>query len=375
MAVDKKPEDQIPDTEVATAETTEAVHEQAHDDPTILMRWFQRGLEQGTSFWITVGIVLAAAVALGAAITLLLSPSKAGAEAWSGLIAASGTAGSLEGVMVDPRSQWSLDFNGTLQGSLREFQFISTKIEWDGTEASEWALLRYASFLLLESSIQIPDPSESLNALPDSVEETGKKAGATRLIEAMAIYQELQSSDGPESIRRQASLGFARAAEACLALGADDRNQAIGKFQDDALPVDLVKTINELDREKVLSLYETTAEKFPETPEGKLAGELAEKLSTPQAASFYVYLADPPSDPLGGLTLPTGSTGSTFDPTNPGFQIAPPIDPVDEALSGLLNEEESSEEESTLELPVIFEDPPSSDENDSPETKNEDPNQ
>lgn len=176
------------------------------------------------------------------------------------------------------------------------------------TKAASWALLQAAEGRFREGLDNLPSNTEAAGPLLNRARELFEQA----------------ERDAPAGApqKRLAALGVARTLEA--------RNE---------LP-------------RAIEQYQAVAEAYPDTPEGKLATALAERLKKPESVEFYrqlyAYKAPeaslPPSTPsLDGLLSPGGSMPLNL-PTLPGLPPAldapttPSPEPKTEDTSGELPE-------------------------------------
>ncbi|QDV34457.1 tetratricopeptide repeat protein [Tautonia plasticadhaerens] len=239
-----------------------------HEEPTLLEQWFRRILERGWSFWATIGLVAAAAAAAFILLQRASGPGREAVEAWTELASVATAPSSMTPFGPDP--------NAGLPDRLLEIAELNPE-----TAAARWARLRAASLLLNEGSGELAT--------------TRRSAGAGKVVEAGDLFAELADAPGDESLRRMATLGVARAAEARMGLDADDTDHA--------------------DLDEVLALYDRVVEQFPDTPEAEQAERQTRRLQRSESIAFYEQLAafDPnasipgaPSFP--GIDLPSGSS-------------------------------------------------------------------
>lgn len=248
-----------------------------HEEPTLLLQWFQRNLERGWSFWATVGLGLAAVVAVYLLIQRVSGPSQEGVEAWTELASVATAPSSMNPFGENP--------NADLPDRLLEIAELNPD-----TAAARWARLRAASLLLNDGSAELATTRRSI--------------GEGKVVEAGEAFAALVDAPGDEALRRMATLGVARAAEARMGLDADDTDHA--------------------DLDEVLALYDRVIEQFPDTPEAEQAEQKKRLLQRSESIAFYEQLAkfDPnasiPGAPGGtGIDLPGGGSSPLDSLLNP----------------------------------------------------------
>ncbi len=150
---------------------SETVIHHPEDDETILARWVRRGLEQGTGFWLVVGLIGVAAVSAVVLVNRLTAPDAAEQTAWTRIVAA--------------RTADDLVEAADLAG--------------DTTPAAHWGRLQAAEMLFNEGSDGLA---------------TSRDAALPILTRASDLFEEVRTRSTDPMLKRLATLGIARCLEA-----------------------------------------------------------------------------------------------------------------------------------------------------------------
>lgn len=265
------------------AEETHLIHE---EEPTILARWLKQGMEQGPAFWGVVAVGVIAIFGLLLLVNYLTVPDSKELEAWSELTAVG-------------RQDAAASLFGPTPTSEAPQRLEELAQTYANTPAAGWARVQAASILLSEASA--------------ALSTTRRADGIGKLLEADELFQQTASTAKDPALRRLASFGAARAAEAKLGLPLEDAKRP--------KPAD------------VIAKYEEIARQFPGTPEADEAARLASRLTDPINVEFYEQLAKfnpddvaipPPGTPAGGTSLPGISSPLSPGQSNPLMDLMRP---------------------------------------------------
>jgi hypothetical protein len=164
-------DDQIPVHQLEHAEPTVIHHPE--EDMTILARWLQRGMEQGSRFWLMVGGFVVVLAAIAVLTSGLVASRSASSEAWGELTRAKTVEDRLEIAKAHP-----------------------------DTPVSLWAKLLSAQ-------------EEYVNGIDDLTSGTRKETAGPRLSKALQLFQEVAKEAPKDSSQTLGALfGVARTLEA-----------------------------------------------------------------------------------------------------------------------------------------------------------------
>lgn len=263
---------------------SETVIHHPEKDMTELGRLVKRAIDKGPAFWGFLAAGVALVVGLVMVIIRLTAPDPSEARAWTELAV----------VDSDPSSMFGLDMGGS-SGPSPAQRRLEIADRYESSRAGQWAKLQAASILLNEGSSELPTAS--------------REDAKGKLMEAAELFQEVEDATQDSTLKRLATLGQARAEEARLGFDLEDPER--GKI------------------DRAIELYESVAERWPDTPEGNSASKLARRLLRPESKRFYDSLArfDPAAAPVApsipGLDFPLGpGEGRTLDDLlGPGFDF------------------------------------------------------
>jgi tetratricopeptide (TPR) repeat protein len=167
--------------------------------------------------------------------------------------------------------------------------------------------------------------NEGLNQLASDLQRT---RAVENLERARDLYRELsQEARGNNRLQREALLSAAKAEEALIGVpNAGNAEGVRGSF------------------DQALEWYDQVASRFPDSPEGRAAGERAKSLreNREKVLSFYAELAKrfrvtdniPKADGLGGNQGTTGGvgTGTPMVPLTPPLTSEPPPKPAEKVV-------------------------------------------
>jgi len=282
-------DDQVPVHEHEHAEPTVIHH--PDEDMTILARWLQRGMEQGSRFWLLIGGVVLALVVVSAVSSGLVAGKAAGSQAWTELTQAK-----------------------TVEDRLKIAE------SHPNTPAAGWAKLMSAR--------------EEYEIGVDDLTTPGKKETAgPRLAKALKLFQEVAKEAGTNSLQAVGGLfGTARTYEA-----RNELDEAIKQYKlvvekfpkspEAKTAEELIKALEEpVNQMFYKELYAYKPPTNPVSPSGtglNKSGGLDSFLNPP--STFGLGQPNKPLLPEGmpapvGLDPPPGST------TNPAPTIEPPKD-------------------------------------------------
>ena len=177
-------------------------------DMTILARWLQRGMEQGSRFWLMAGAGLVALIALSVLVSGLSAGKAVGVEAWNDLTQAKTAEDRLKIADAHPKTpvaDWA-----RLQAAYEEYDNGLVDLTTPGKKESAGPRLKKA--LELFRQVAKDAPKDSSQALGAALGVARTLEARNELPEAIEQYRQVAGTF-PKSPEAKQALALARALE------------------------------------------------------------------------------------------------------------------------------------------------------------------